>query len=113
MIANNRTLTAVTFFGAVLAVSLVSQPGHAGVALNGANLNGTNLNGVGPQGMSFNGMGAQGVSLNGVSPNSQGAQGVSPNGTTPQAAGFDTGWGSIEGRLLSIGLPPVTAVGSR
>jgi hypothetical protein len=49
MITNNRTLTAITLCGAVLAASLVSQPGHAGIALNGLSLNGTNLNGTAPQ----------------------------------------------------------------
>jgi hypothetical protein len=55
MITNDRTLTAVTLFGAFLAASLVSQPSHAGIALNGVNLNGIALNGINLQGTSING----------------------------------------------------------
>ncbi len=80
MITNNRTLTAVTFCIAVLAMSLVSQPGYAGVVLNGVALNGlrtngANLNGVSLQGTSINGVSLQGTNLNGVS-----LQGTSING---------------------------------
>jgi hypothetical protein len=103
MITNNRTLTAITLFGTVLTASLVSQPGHAGISLNGIALNG----------LMQNGRTFQGASLNGVSLQARDRQDVSALGTTPQAAGSDTGWGSIEGRLLRIELPPVTVEGSR
>jgi hypothetical protein len=93
MITNNRTLTAVTLLGTVLAASLVSQPGHAGIALNG--------------------VGLQGTGSNGVSLQARDRQDVSRLGTIPQAAGSDTDWGSIEGRLLGIELPPVSVEGSR
>ncbi len=108
MITNNRTLTAITLFGTVLTASLVSQPGHAGIALNGLMQNGRTF-----QGANLNGMDPQGASLNGVSLQARDRQDASALGTTPQAAGSNTGWGSIEGRLLGIELPPVTVEGSR
>jgi hypothetical protein len=108
MITNNRTLTAVTLLGTVLAASLVSQPGHAGIALNGVGLNGLRVNGA-----SLNGVGMQGTGSNGVSLQARDRQDVNRLGTIPQAAGSDTDWGSIEGRLLGIELPPVTVEGSR
>jgi uncharacterized protein YjbI with pentapeptide repeats len=102
MIINNRTLTAITLFGTVLTASLVSQPVHAGISLNGIALNG----------MMQNGRTFQGASLNGVSLQARDRQGVNPLGTTPQAAGSAMDWGSIEGQLLGIELPPVTVEGS-
>ena len=104
MITNNRTLTAVTLLGTVLAASLVSQPGHAGLRLD---------NGISLQGANLNGFGAQGTNLNGVSLQARDRQDVSRLGTIPQAAGSDTDWGSIEGRLLGIELPPVSVEESR
>jgi hypothetical protein len=103
MITNNRTFTTIILCGAVLAASLVSQPGHAGVGLNGVVLNGS-----GVQGANLNG-----VVLNGTMQNGRTFQGASPNGTAPQTAGSDTGSGSIAERVLSIELPPVTVEGSR
>jgi len=68
MITNNRTLTAVMLFGAVLAASLVSQPGYAGVALNGANLNGITMQGINLQGTNLNGLWQLGTAANPAAP---------------------------------------------
>jgi hypothetical protein len=78
MITNNRTLTAVTFCGAVLAVSLVSQPGHAGIALNGIALNGLRINGA-----NLNGTGVQGTSINGRYVNGLRQLGTAANPAAP------------------------------
>lgn len=93
MITNNRTLTAVTLFGVVLAVSLVSQPGHAGVALNGANLNGTNLNGE-----NINGLSLQGTSINGGYGNGLQRLRTAANPAAPTETSGK--------RVLAIELPP-------
>ncbi len=108
MITNNRTLIAVTFCIAVLAMSLVSQPGYAGVVLNGASLNGVALNGLRTNGANLNGVSLQGTSINGVSLQGTNLNGGYSNGlrqlgtaANPAAPTETSGK-----RVLAIELPP-------